>query len=155
MTLEEFGILWQKSNHGKVADSEHDLQVTCVKWFRYNYRAYMQLLFAIPNGGWRNTTTAAKLKAEGVIAGVPDLFLAVPNGKYHGLFIEMKNGKAGRLSSVQKDMLTLLRNENYQCEVCHTFPEFVTAVQTYLRAQTAIDDLWDARIYKTDKCTTD
>lgn len=155
MTLEEFGILWQKSNHGKVADSEHDLQVTCVKWFRYNYRAYTQLLFAIPNGGWRNTTTAAKLKAEGVIAGVPDLFLAVPNGKYHGLFIEMKNGKAGRLSSVQKDMLTLLRNENYKCEVCHTFPEFVIAVQTYLRAQTAIDDLWDARIYKTDKCTTD
>lgn len=36
------------------------------------------LLFAIPDGGRRDAVTGAHLKAEGVRAGVPDMFLAVP-----------------------------------------------------------------------------
>lgn len=132
MTAQQFQILWQKKNHGKVADSEHNLQVACVNWFRATHRDIAQMLFAIPNGGWRNLTTAAKLKAEGVVAGVPDLFLAVPRGEYHGLWIEMKNGKAGRLSEPQKQMLANLRNENYKCEVCHSWTDFCKIIQEYL-----------------------
>lgn len=133
MTLEEFQILWQKKNKGKVADSEHDLQVACVNWFRLTYRDIRDMLFAIPNGGWRNATTAAKLKAEGVLAGVPDLFLAIPSGEFHGLWIEMKNGKAGRLSEAQQRMITRLRNENYKCEVCHSWTDFCRIIQEYLK----------------------
>lgn len=132
MKLVDYLKLEEKRNRGKVAASEHDLQVGCVNIFRVLYPELSHLLMAIPNGGWRNATTAAKLKAEGVIAGVPDLFLAIPRGEYHGLWIEMKNGKAGRLSDAQKNMIELLRSNGYKCEVCHSALDFRAAVQKYM-----------------------
>ena len=45
----------------------------------------LRLLFAVPNGGHRHRAVAARLKDEGVKAGVPDLFLPVPRGAFHGL----------------------------------------------------------------------
>lgn len=131
MTIEELHKLWDKKNGGKSAASEHDLQVACVRWFRLQYPQYAKLLFAIPNGGQRNAVVAAKLKAEGVQAGVPDLFLAVPCGSYHGLWIEMKNGKAGRLSALQGSMITALVKQGYRCEVCHSFEEFASIISEY------------------------
>ena len=66
----------------------------------------LELLHAIPNGGKRDKVTAAKLKAEGVKAGIPDIFLPVPKAVllnpqpayrlepetryYCGLYIELK-----------------------------------------------------------------
>ena len=78
-------------------------------------------------------TTAAKLKAEGVVAGVPDLFLAIPHGEYHGLWIEMKNGKAGRLSPSQKDMHARLRANKYKVEVCHSWLDFSRIITDYIK----------------------
>jgi len=54
--------------------------------------------FAVPNGGQRNEIVAAKLKASGARAGVPDLVLLY-KGRFHGL--ELKRLKGGRLSSEQ------------------------------------------------------
>lgn len=121
-------------NSRKAAATEHDLQVGCVRWFRYEFPAFAPLLFAIPNGGRRDYVAAAKLKAEGVIAGVPDLLLAVPRGGYHALWIEMKNGKAGELSPAQKEMHEHLRAQGYRVEVCRTFDAFVTILRDYLRS---------------------
>ena len=95
MSDEELLALWNAKN-GKPyrkapSQPEHDLQVACVEWFRYQYQGL--LLMSIPNGGWRKKATAAKLKQEGAVAGVPDLLLAHPSNGYHGLWIEMKNGK--------------------------------------------------------------
>lgn len=112
--------------------TEHDLQVACVRWFRLQYSRCGRLLFAIPNGGQRNLVVAAKLKAEGVVSGVPDMFLALPNGGYHGLWIELKNGRAGRLSEHQKEMIDSLRAMGYCCVVCRTIDEFMGAVKEYM-----------------------
>lgn len=114
-------------------EQEHNLQVGCVRWFRLQYPKLAPLMFAIPNGGWRNATVAAKLKAEGVMPGVPDLMLACPAGQYHGLFIEMKNGKQGRVSDSQEQMHEVLRGQFYRVEVVRTAEEFVRTVQDYLR----------------------
>lgn len=133
MTIAELHKLRDKKNKGKSTASEHDLQVQCVRWFRYTHQDISSLLFAIPNGGQRNNIVAAKLKAEGVVSGVPDLFLAVPKGSLHGLWIEMKNGKAGRLSDNQKTMITELRNQDYAVEVAHDFDEFVKTIEEYLK----------------------
>lgn len=121
-------------NSRKAAATEHDLQVGCVRWFRYEFPAFAPLLFAIPNGGRRDYVAAAKLKAEGVVPGVPDLLLAVPRGEYHALWIEMKNGKAGELSPAQKEMHERLRAQGYRVEVCRTFEGFVTILRYYLRS---------------------
>jgi hypothetical protein len=72
------------------------------------------MIFAIPNGGARNKATGGILKAEGVLAGVPDLF--VPAWR---LFIEMKRRKNGRVSDEQKHVMEKLKEAGYSCIVCH------------------------------------
>ena len=136
MTIDELHRLWDsktaRKRGGKSSHSEHDLQTACVNWFRMQYREYAHLLIAIPNGGQRDVRVARKLKAEGVVAGVPDLFLAVPTSKHAGLWIEMKNGSAGRVSDAQQQQLLLLSDMGYEVAVCRTFDEFRKVVNYYL-----------------------
>lgn len=133
MSIEEYHKLLDKQNRGKSAASEHDLQVQCVNWFRIMYPDYARLLFAIPNGGYRTPTTARYMKAEGVQSGVPDMFLAVPKGKTHGLWIEMKNGKAGRVSDKQTEMMQLLWDQGYDCRIARSMDDFMQIVTEYLK----------------------
>ena len=91
-----------------------------------------QLLFAIPNGGQRNIVTAAQLKAEGVRAGIPDLFLAVPRHEAHGLFVEMKKAKGGRVSEKQSAVMEMLAEQGYTWAVCHGWTEAKRAIESYL-----------------------
>lgn len=95
------------------------------------YPRYCKRLFAIPNGGHRNLITAKRLKKEGVLSGVPDLLLAVPRNGRGGLFIEMKNGKAGRLSPDQKAMLEELGND-YEVKIARNVDDFIAIIKTYL-----------------------
>lgn len=111
-------------------DIEHSTQVACVRWFRYAYPN--RLIFAIPNGGARNAVTGARLKAEGVLAGVPDLMIAEPRGYWAGLFIEMKTA-TGKLSKEQKQMQVTLTEKGYYFAVCRSFDEFRQIVTEYLQ----------------------
>lgn len=107
--------------------SEHDEQVAFI---RYCDTVGVPV-FAIPNGGHRHKATAGKLKAEGVRAGVPDLF--VPQG-YHvwnGLFIEMKTAK-GRTTPVQREWIGYLRSAGYAVAVCHGAEFAIEALNDYL-----------------------
>ena len=133
MTLEDCIKLEQKRNRGKAAVSEHALQTTCVRWFRYVYPH--NIIISIPNGAKRSVYERRIALEEGLTAGVPDLFIPHPVGAYHGLWIEMKNGKAGRLTDSQKQMITRLPNEDYYVEVCHTIDEFVKVVEYYMNAR--------------------
>jgi len=90
-------------------------------------------MIAIPNGGARNAVTGARLKAEGVTAGAPDLFLFKPNGEHCGLAIEMKT-RTGRQSTEQKAFQARLEESGYQYSVCRTVDEFITIVDNYLQA---------------------
>jgi len=109
--------------------SEHILQVQCVSWFRLAYSS--KLMFAIPNGGARHVAVGAKLKKEGVLAGVPDLFIAEPNKHYNGLFIELKNGNKGRVNEKQKKLIEQLNIRGYKTSVVRYFDDFVEVVNSY------------------------
>jgi len=61
------------------------------------------LIFAIPNGEKRAITVAKRLKAEGVVRGIPDLF--IPQWT---LWVEMKRISGGQLSPEQKAMIQYL-----------------------------------------------
>lgn len=130
MTMDELHTLWDKKNGSKAAPTEHDLQVQCLRWLRAAYRDV--LCYAIPNGGQRNTIVAAKLKAEGATAGIPDLCIPIGRNGYHALYIEMKNGKAGRLSDHQKEIIHRLQACGNKVVVCRTFDEFKKEVEEYL-----------------------
>lgn len=95
----------------KSCRSEHEEQREFVSWFRKNYDT---LIMAIPNGGKRGRAAAAKLQLEGVVRGVPDLF--VPE---YNLWIEMKQDGAGQVSSDQKRVMSLLECYGYTCRVAH------------------------------------
>lgn len=81
---------------------EDNEQMILIRWAQFESGRHpeLSLLFHVPNGGKRSKVEAARFKAMGVQAGVPDLFLPVPRGAYHGLFIEMKAPK-GRTSNAQ------------------------------------------------------
>lgn len=110
--------------------SEHQEQVTFAK---YMHLAHPTIpWFAIPNGGHRHPIVAAKLKAEGVKAGVPDICIAVPRLPFHGLFIELKRKKNGAVSPAQKEMLGTLEKHGYKCVVAKGADQAIDAVKSYL-----------------------
>lgn len=113
---------------------EHEEQRTLMQWWAlYSKSKGLSecLLFAIPNGGFRHISVAMKLKQEGVRAGVPDLFLALPRGNYHGLFIEMKKAKGGRVSDSQNAVMTSLVRQGYACAVCHGWTAARLQIERY------------------------
>lgn len=113
------------------AEAEHLIQCACVRWFAFQHQECKGCLFSVPNGGRRDKVTAAKLKAEGVVPGVSDLLLLVPNKTYHGLCIEMKDVK-GRQSESQKEWQKTMEARGYKYVVCRSTDDFIREVDGYL-----------------------
>jgi len=85
---------------------------------------------AIPNGGGRSKAEGGRLKAEGVRKGVPDIFCAMPQGSFHGLWIEMKS-REGRISDEQTAWLDDSRALGYAGAVCRSADEAFDLWRTY------------------------
>lgn len=86
--------------------TEDHEQMMLVQWFRRTFPDVR--IFSVPNGGHRHPAVAAKMKATGVVKGVPDLFVPA----WH-LWIEMKRTKGGSLSQEQKDWRDYLQSVGY------------------------------------------
>lgn len=116
--------------------TEHEEQVALMRLVEMHRGRWPELgmLFAVPNGGDRNVIVARKLKAEGVKKGVPDLCLCVPRGGYHGLFVELKRQKKGRISPEQVEWIKALRGQGYRAEICLGATEAWNVIQEYMRA---------------------
>ena len=99
-----------------------------------NYLPALRWLAAVPNGGWRNRVTAARLKAEGVSPGVPDLMLLYPCGGFHGLFIELKRKRGGQVSQEQHVWIDYLNSVGFLALVCKGEEEARLAILRYLGA---------------------
>lgn len=114
--------------------TEHEEQKALIEWSAWmsNARPELSLMFAVPNGGDRHPAVAAKLKAEGVKAGVPDIFLPVPRNGYHGLFIELKRAKGGRPTIAQKQWIEDLTTQGYRAEICHGAEQAISTILDYL-----------------------
>ncbi len=98
----------------------------------------LKLAFHIPNGGTRNRAEAGKLKAMGVKAGVPDIFLPVARGAYHGCFIELKRpadrGRSvGIVSDKQLEWLRALQDQGYYVAVCYGWEDAYEKMLWYLK----------------------
>ena len=109
--------------------SEHTEQAVFVGLVRNFYPEV--LIFAIPNGGLRDKRTAVKLKAEGVLAGVPDLMIAEPRATYSGLFVEMKR-KGGRVSKAQVEVREKLEAKGYRVHVAQGSEEAFALFELYM-----------------------
>lgn len=130
LTDSEQNKLLKKFKKSKFPESR--LQQACVAWFRSTYPQHHWLLFAIPNGGFRNKVTAKYIQAEGALSGVWDLFLSIPMNGQHGLYIEMKI-KPNKLTDNQAKFMYVVAFKGYATAVCYTEEEFKTAIIDYLK----------------------
>lgn len=95
----------------------------------------LELMHHIPNGGSRNRVEAARLKAQGVKSGIPDVFLPVSKGGFHGLYIEMKRQHGGVLSEEQKEKIPKLREQGYCVYVCKGFQQAADVIEAYMEGR--------------------
>lgn len=91
----------------------------------------LDLMYHIPNGGQRNSAEAARLKREGVKAGVPDIHLPVARGRYHSLYIELKYGK-NKPTELQKEWLSRLAMQGNFTAVCYGWEQAAKLITDYL-----------------------
>ena len=106
-------------------------------------------LFAIPNGGSRHKLEAKRLKAEGVVPGVPDLCLPVPRLGYHGLYVELKRElfgkgtKFGRWGKGQCARIRELRSDGYHATVACGCDHALQIILAYLSEDDSALDKYD------------
>ena len=106
-TVGEAGISWQPT--------EEQEQMAVIEWrdLMVNQFPELRLLIHIGNGGLRSKPEAVRFKKMGVHPGVSDLFLPVARGGFHGLWVEMKRQKGGKLSEPQKQWIDDMNAEHY------------------------------------------
>ena len=116
--------------------SEATAQRGVIKWWATACEKFglpENVLYHVPNGGSRDYVEACQLKLQGVRRGIPDLFLAVPRGHFHGLYIEMKRPNGGTLSSDQKEFLEGAKTRMYCAFACHGSEAAIELISRYLQ----------------------
>lgn len=120
-----------KNNYPTPSESEE--QINLFTWAQYRIGAHpeLDLMYHIPNGGKRDQSTAKRLKAEGVKAGVPDVCLPIARGGFHSLYIEMKAGRNKATESQSKWIKELNANGNLAV-VCYGWVDASNVITKYL-----------------------
>lgn len=120
------------------APKEAEEQTALFEWAALQSGRFpeLALLYHVPNGGSRNKVEAARLRAQGVKSGVPDLCLPVARGKNHGLYIELKRQRGGRISEEQARWIDGLLKQGYAAAVCRGWQEAASVIMDYLRQET-------------------
>lgn len=117
---------------------EHYEQCAVVEWWRLQYPAWRGLLFASANGLYLGGTPRqravrwALFEKSGGRSGVADLMLAIAANGWHGLWIEMKPIKGGRLSQDQEAFLADMARQGYMAICCKGADEAISAIKSYL-----------------------
>ena len=107
-------------------------QAKVIAWARANERnyPYLWMLHSSLNGVKMTKAQAGRAIAQGMLSGVPDLFLPVPKNGYHGLFIEMKYG-SNKVTENQEKFLQNAANVGYAVSVCYSANEAIKRIEDY------------------------
>lgn len=114
--------------------SESVTQICLFRWAGYMQGKYpeLQWMYHVPNEGKRSKSAGARMRQEGLKAGVPDICLPVPRGSFHGLYIEMKIDD-NKPTEKQKEWLAGLKEQGYFTAVCYGWEAATKVILDYLR----------------------
>lgn len=122
-----------------VTQTESEIQQSCFRWFKLQYPKLAKegMLFHIANEGIRVGRQGGRAKREGIVRGVADICLAIPNHGYGALYIEMKrpkifDHKATYQSPEQKAWQAACEKYGNKYVVCHSVAEFKAIITRYL-----------------------
>jgi len=109
-------------------------QAKVIAWARANENnyPYLWMLHSSLNGVKMTKAQAGRAIAQGMLSGVPDLFLPVPKNGYHGLFIEMKYG-SNKVTENQEKFLQNAANVGYAVSVCYSAQEAIKRIEDYYK----------------------
>jgi len=113
--------------------TEYSEQVAIFKWAKLHENKYPMLkyMFATLNGVKLSIFQAKKAKAGGNRKGVPDIILPYDNGKYNGLYLELKI-EGGRPTKEQREYIRFLKTNNYYSDVRYGFEEAIDLIKDYI-----------------------
>ena len=102
---------------------EDDIQEAAFKVIRLlgKQNPFYRTIHAIPNGGKRDVATATRLKRQGVLAGVWDIFVPAAS-----LYIEVKSTK-GKLSPAQAQFGVDVSGE-YHLAICRSVDDILNII---------------------------
>lgn len=109
---------------------ESGLQKTVVQYLRLELRYAGGIVYAVPNGDKRDAIVGARLKQEGVLAGVADLHILLPGGRI--IFVEMKT-KQGKQSENQKKFQDTVENLGFEYLIWRSIDDAISWVKNNLR----------------------
>ena len=119
----------------KPVDREGVEQAALMAELRVRMPNVADLIYHVPNGGHRVKAVAAKLKAQGVKAGIPDLVLPMARGGYFGLYLEFKATPPhdAAISDSQHERIRKLSDQGYLAVVCRGHFDAMEQLRAYLR----------------------
>ena len=105
---------------------ESKIQSECFIWYNNNFCLKFHnprgMMFSVPNElGGRNKVGTALARSTGLMAGVSDAILILPNSKI--IFIEFKTAK-GRQTEKQKEFEERVKKHGYEYFIIRSLDEF-------------------------------
>lgn len=110
--------------------TEHEIQAAFFDWLGKQHPNV--LAYAVPNAARRSYATARYLQKEGLKSGVPDVCICKAVEPFHGMYLEFKREKGGKLSDNQHHWLQQLCEEGYACGVVSGLDAAIEAARIYL-----------------------
>jgi len=136
MKAVELKLFKPKAVRARPADREGQEQTALMREIELRYPDAFALMYHVPNGGHRHKAVAAKLKGQGVKAGVPDLVLPMARGGFFGLYIEFKATiDPAPVSTSQHAYIDRLNLQGYLAIVCRGHFDAVEQLRAYLRME--------------------
>jgi hypothetical protein len=108
--------------------TEEILQAEIYKWYHNNYCTKFSdpqnIIFSVPNGGYRTKSEAMRLKATGLLAGVSDLIILRKN---EVIFVELKTA-TGKQSKEQKSFQEKVTKLGFKYYIVRSLVEFKSII---------------------------
>lgn len=114
--------------------SEAEEAKALCKYMQLKHPQVYEHMLHIKNEGKCSLRAGFQANLIGRKKGVPDYFIAIPIGRYHGFWLELKAGK-NKPTKDQKVWLGRLAKQDYACVVAWGWEAAAQCIEQYINGQ--------------------